>query len=292
MASTPRGRSWKNHPVPIVIVSGQPGDQMAATFRAVEAGALAFVPRPMGIGHEDHTAGTDAFIQAVRLMAEVKVVRRWKKTAAVPGSATGLQPSRPIGAYRKSGDSNIVVIGASTGGPVALRTLIAGLPADFPLPILAVQHIAAGFVQGFVDWLALSSQLPIHLAKQGEIPLPGHVYLAPDEVHLGLGLDGAMVLDKGLPENGLRPAVSYLFRTAAKRFGANVIGILLSGMGADGAEELKRMQELGAVTIVQDKESSVVHGMPGVAIALGAAAYILSPEEISTLLKDLTHRRS
>ncbi|MFV3074541.1 chemotaxis-specific protein-glutamate methyltransferase CheB [Niveispirillum fermenti] len=270
-------------PVPIVIVSGAVQDEMVATFKAVEAGALAFVRRPAGLGHDDHEAEADALVTAVRLMSEVKVVRRWKRppTARRPGlpslPGTVIQTERP----------RVVAIGASTGGPLALQTILSMLPADFPLPILVVQHIAHGFVHGFANWLGGGSALPVHVATDAVEPLPGNVYVAPDDRHMGLDAHGRIWLEKGPPEAGLRPAVSHLFRAVAAHHGGRAVAVLLSGMGADGADEMCQLRALGAATIAQDAASSVVHGMPGVAIERGGARFILPPQEIAAKLVSL-----
>jgi two-component system chemotaxis response regulator CheB len=181
-----------------------------------------------------------------------------------------------------------VAIGASTGGPLAIQEILSGLPKNFPAPILIVQHIAAGFVQGFTDWLANSSGLPVKIAAPGEYPLPGRAYVGPDDVQMGIGNDGRILLSKGEPENGLRPSISWLFRSVAEVFGKNAVGVLLTGMGKDGVQELKLMKEKGAVTIAQDRESSVIYGMPGEAVSLNAAAYILPPAKIAAFLCGLS----
>jgi two-component system chemotaxis response regulator CheB len=168
--------------------------------------------------------------------------------------------------------------------------ILSGLPKDFPLPILIVQHIAAGFTQGFVEFLAQSSNLPIQLSVHGQQVVRGRVYVAPDGFHMTVASGGRIWLDTGEPENGLRPSVSRLFRSVAKAYGQSAIGVLLTGMGKDGAFELKLMREQGAVTIAQDKETSVVHGMPGEAIRLGGATYVLPPEKISIMLTSLVAR--
>ena len=147
--------------------------------------------------------------------------------------------------------------------------------------------MAPGFVQGFAEWLAQSSGFPVHIPTDGEYPLPGHAYVAPDGVHMGVGTGGRVILSADEPENGLRPSVSYLFRCVAQVFGRQAVGILLTGMGRDGAEELRLMKDGGAVTIAQDKESSVVHGMPGEAIKLDAATYVLPVEKIAAALTRL-----
>jgi two-component system chemotaxis response regulator CheB len=143
------------------------------------------------------------------------------------------------------------------------------------------------------EWLNQTTSLQIHIASHGTTPLPGHVYLAPDDFHMGIGINGAIVLTKEEPENHLRPSVSFLFRSLAKVCGANALGLLLTGMGKDGAEELKLMKDQGAITIAQDQKSSVVHGMPGAAIALGAAMHVLPAGKIAdALIALVNHRKS
>lgn len=287
------------YPVPIVIVSGAVTDQVSATFRAIEAGALAFVPQPVASGSGEKRS-TAELVRTVRLMAEVKVVRRWSNLPAVgrskpvntaPGGV--VRPVTPVGptpALRATNakPAKMVVIGASTGGPIALRTILSGLDRRFPLPILVVQHISPGFLDGFCEWLGQATTLTVRAAIDGEYPVAGHVYLAPDGAHMGLRASGTIFLDKNPAESGVRPSVSYLFRSAAACIGAEALAVLLSGMGADGAAELKQLKDLGAVTIAQSLESSAVHGMPGVAIALGGATHILDPDGVPPLLIQLT----
>jgi len=181
----------------------------------------------------------------------------------------------------------VVAVGASTGGPPVLQGILAALPRDFPVPVLLVQHIAPGFTQGFADWLAQSSSLPVQVGVHGQPALPGHVYVAPDSFHMAIAAQGRIRLNPDEPENGLRPSVSHLFRSVAHTYGPRAIGVLLTGMGKDGALELKLMKEQGAVTIAQDRDTSVVHGMPGEAIKLGGATYVLPPEKIRIALTSL-----
>jgi two-component system chemotaxis response regulator CheB len=175
-------------------------------------------------------------------------------------------------------------MGASTGGPPVLQTILSGLPKDFPVPLLIVQHIARGFLPGMVDWLSQTTGLRVQIAAHGAIPLPGHAYVAPDDFHLAADARGHLVLAREDAEGGLRPAVSYLFRSLADSYGANAVGVLLTGMGKDGAAELKRMKAHGAYTIAQDRDSSIVHGMPGAAIELGAATQVLPADKIAGAL--------
>src|SRR5258708_34521311 len=138
-------------------------------------------------------------------------------------------------------------VGASEGGQPVLQTILAALPGSFPIRVLIVQHIAAGFTQGLAEWLAQSSSLSIHIPTHGQSVLPGHVYVAPDGLHMAVGADGHVQLRLDEPENGLRPSVACLFRSVAKAYGTSAVGVLLTGMGKDAAWEVKLMKEQGAV---------------------------------------------
>jgi len=274
-------RIMEVQPTPIVIVSGSSTVKEAATaFKAIEAGALAVAPRPEGIGHPEHEAKAKELIQTVKLMSEVKVVRRWLRPKRE------ITPSVPqVGIEKTLTKIQMVAIGASTGGPIALQTVLSGLAKDFPVPVLIVQHIAVGFLEGLVDWLAQSTGFPVHIATDGEHPRPGHVYVAPDGFHMVMKAGNRIALTGEEPRDGLRPSVSHLFASVAKVFGKNAVGVLLTGMGKDGADELKRMKDRGAITIAQDEESSIVYGMPGEAVKLDAATFVLSIEKIPEVLE-------
>lgn len=285
-------RIMETEPVPIVIVSGSfDPHENTKTFRAMEAGALTVLRRPAGIGHPDYESNAKELLQTVKLMSEVKVVRRWKKTRLESTLPSAVKPLVEKVA-KVPAKIKVIALGASTGGPPVLQTILAMLPKDFPVPVLIVQHMASGFITSFIEWLAQSSGLPVHLASQGELMLPGHVYVAPDERQMKVDHGGKIVLTQDAPENGLRPSVSYLFRSLATVYGSNAVAGLLTGMGRDGAEELRQMKEKGAVTFVQDKESSVVHGMPGEAIKLDAATYILAPDKIAAVLVSLVNSKN
>ncbi len=279
----------ETHPTPIVIVSENTDPrQVATTFHAMEAGAVAVLRRPAGIGHPDHEATASELVQVVKLMSEVKVVKRWPHLWRPPMS--------PIQAKADCAGVDakvrVVAIGASTGGPFVLQTILAALSKDFPVPVLIVQHMAAGFIQGFVQWLSQTSGLPVHIAAHDEQLRPGHAYVAPDGYQMRVNPNEKIALRKDEPENGLRPSVSYLLRSVAEVYGRDAVAGLLTGMGRDGADELKLLKEKGAITFAQDKESSVVHGMPGAAIKIGAATLILSLEKIAATLTSLAKHRT
>jgi two-component system chemotaxis response regulator CheB len=282
-------RIMETRPTPIVIVSAANDSDTTTAFQSIESGALAILQTPCGPNHPEHEGHSADLLRTVKMMSEVKVVRRWPRVRRVvtPPAARAsnefqFQPAQP--------PIRLVAIGASTGGPPALQTILAGLPKDFPVPILIVQHIADGFTRYFVEWLTQSSKLPIHLPTHDQPVLPGHVYVAPDGLHMAITADGRIQLIGAEVENGLRPSVSYLFRSVAKAYGPGGVGVLLTGMGKDGAWELKSMKEEGALTIAQDRDTSTVYGMPGEAVRLGGASYVLSPEKIHLLLANLAVR--
>ncbi|HSI94809.1 MAG: chemotaxis-specific protein-glutamate methyltransferase CheB [Methylophilaceae bacterium] len=276
----------ENTPTPIVIVTGSSTtDEMSTTLSALEAGALAVMKRPTGVGHPDHAATARELIQTVKLMSEIKVVKRWAKhkvPTATPSDMTMPEMVPPAPSSHKH--LRLVAIGSSTGGPLVLQQLLTRLPKDFPLPIIIVQHIAQGFTEGFVQWLTEASGFPVRLAVHGQVMMPGHAYVVPNGFQPSIDAYARITLKKDPPENGHCPSVSCLFRSVAQAYGASAVGVLLTGMGKDGAAELGLMRANGALTIAQDKESSVVHGMPGEAIALGAAAYVLGPDKIASAL--------
>ncbi len=291
-------RIMETCPTPIVIVSGNVAAEAGHDdVRAVAAGAVATVARPNGIGHPDHAASAQRLIDMVKLMSEVKVVRRWPRSGPPPMHP--VPQALPDAARAVS----VIAIGASTGGPLVLQSILAALPAKLPVPVLIVQHMAPGFVESFAEWLQQSTGFPVHMAADGEVMLPGHAYVAPDGRHLGVRDQGVrnlgprqgarLLLSDAPPECGVKPAVSFLFRSLAATAAPHVAAVLLTGMGRDGVDELKRLKQAGALTIAQDEKSSVVFGMPGQAVEAGAVSHVLPPDGIADLLGGLTfHGRS
>jgi len=203
-------RIMETHPTPIVIVSGAAdATDTAKAFRAIESGALVVLRKPSGVGHPDHDQNASDLIRTVKVMSEVKVVRRWPRFRPVETlpvvSVPAEFPFQSVQTHIK-----IVAIGASTGGPPVLQTILAGLPRNFPVPLLIVQHIAAGFTQGFVDWLAQSSSLPVHVPVHGQPVLPGQAYVAPDGLHMAVGADGLMIEVHDQPERALSDGAQAL----------------------------------------------------------------------------------
>lgn len=272
-------------PTPIVMVSASLSrDEVVMTFEALKAGALMVVDKPGGPDHPNHVETAKRLVEAVKLMAEVKVVRRWRRQEQVAG-VKGVRDQGHAGPFR------LVAIGASTGGPPVVAEILRGLPCDLKVPILVVQHIAPGFTEGLSEWLGMSTRLTVKLAETGETIRSGTAYLAPDGSQMGVTPEGRIRLMKGSTGETFCPSASYLFQSVAESYGRLAIGILLTGMGRDGADGLKRLRNVGGMTIAQDEESSVVFGMPGEAIRLGAAEYVLSPEQIAETIRSLATTR-
>lgn len=278
----------ETNPVPVIIVSANLDPREVATnFRAMEAGALAIIVRPSGIGYPDHERTAQALIRYVKAMAEVPVVRRWPRSRQAEKPAC----SPEVSIRRDTPEMRLVAIGASTGGPIVIQQILAALSPDFPAPVLVVQHMARGFIGGFVGWLVNSAGIDAKVAQHGERVRPGCTHVAPDGFNMGVDRNGRVILSACNGANNHCPSVSHLFRSVAESYGETAVGVLLTGMGRDGAEELLLMKERGGVTIAQDKASSVVYGMPGAAARLDAAAYLLPPDAIAKMLQSLADRK-
>lgn len=262
-------------PLPIVVVSAcWSPEEIDLTFRAMDAGAVEILPKPRD--GEPLESYAQELTAKVRRAASVRVL-----LPAPRHRAPKRLPSL------RSEELQVVAVGASTGGPQALKVLLPRLPAAFPLPILLVQHITPGFEEGFVDWLGTLTPLPVRLARGGEgLSSPG-ILVAPAGAHLEADGTGRTVLSDAAPEHGVRPSVSVLFRSVARRYGNRGAAVLLSGMGRDGAEALGAIRQAGGTTFAQDEETSLIWGMPGEAVRLGTAEHVLPPEGIATVLSGM-----
>lgn len=283
----------ETNPVPIVIVTASlVQEEVENTWRSVEAGAVAVLQKPGFFDKGRPGGAADKLVQTVKVVSEVKVVRRWTRRPAPGATASPPPPPRPprpaeVAAPVPGPTVRMVAIGSSTGGPSVLQTILSGLPGDFPVPVTVVQHISPGFTAGFVDWLNQTSGLKVQMGGAGQVALPGNVYVAPDGLHMKVDNRCRISTTSEDEQSTIRPSVACLFRSVAEAFGEKAVGVLLTGMGRDGAAELKMMRDRGAVTIAQDKETCVVFGMPGEAVKLGAARYTLPPPKIADMLNKL-----
>jgi two-component system chemotaxis response regulator CheB len=180
-----------------------------------------------------------------------------------------------------------IMIVASTGGPQAIQTVLRGLGPDLPVPVLIVQHISQGFADGMASWLSTSCPQTVRIAEHGEAPSAGVVYLAPGDRHLLVTRRGTLALSSAPPVGGFRPSGTLLFESGCEYYGAQAVGVLLTGMGEDGAVGLAALRKAGSTTIAQDEASCVVYGMPAAAVALGAAEQVLPVREIAGEIRTL-----
>jgi two-component system chemotaxis response regulator CheB len=271
-----------NYPRPILVVSVSVEPGSPNIFRLIEAGAVDIYAKPRDILSGDMNKLANELASKIRILAGVRVFRRTNNALGAPVSK--LSP-KPAVMPRPQIPVRIVVIGASTGGPQALHNILVHLSAAFPVPIVCVQHIGSTFLSEMVAWLAEVSPLPVRKATQGESPQPGIVYFSPEDTHLELGKNGCFELTLAQPYDGHRPSVTVTMRAVARCFGASTLGVLLTGMGRDGAEGMASIAAAGGITIAQDEASSVIYGMPKVAVELGAVQHILPLEQIAPALE-------
>ncbi len=269
-------------PTPIVVVSANvDDDELSIAMNALRAGALSVVEKPVGVSNEAFEAMAHRLTNQFAIMSQVKVVRQ--------GIDRGLRfgtNDAPVPQPTRAQSYSTIGIVASTGGPQALVQLLGALGPDFPLPILLVQHITASFLDGFVSWLSGVTPLTACIASGGEVPLPGRVYLAPVDRHLALERGRLSVIDRP-PIYSQRPSGSVLLRSMAVDIGRRGIGVILTGMGVDGADGLAEMKTAGAYTIAEDESTCVVYGMPAAAAKLGAVKEMLPLPAIATRLRQL-----
>lgn len=271
-------RIMRDVPAPVVIVTASGGPAVQASLDAVAAGALTFLAKPKGPAFPDWERERDRFVRTLRLMAVVKVVRRWEVEPARPSLTA--PPPRAMG----TSPIEIAAIVSSTGGPGALRQIVGALPRGFSLPLLVVQHITEGFVDGLVEWLDRNSVVRVKTAAHGEHIEPGTVYVAPTDAHLGATQDMRIVLSDAEPIGGFRPSGTYLLRSVAQSFGTRALGIVLTGMGRDGVDGAGDLHAAGGRVLAQDEASSVVYGMPQAAVQAGVCDAVLSLSEIAGAL--------
>ncbi|MFP2934746.1 CheB methylesterase domain-containing protein, partial [Pyxidicoccus sp. 3LG] len=188
-----------------------------------------------------------------------------------PAPAPVIPPAMPVPVKPA-----VVALAASTGGPAALFRVLSELPADFPVPLLVVQHIAIGFGQGLATWLRTAGPLPVKVAEDDEPLLPGHVYLAPDDRHLGVRSEMRAEVSRAAPVNGFRPSATWLFRSVTRACGPASLAVVLTGMGQDGLEGVRELHGAGGRVLAQDEATSVVYGMPGVVVGANLAHEVVA----------------
>lgn len=265
-------------PTPIVIVSAVTQRDVDLSLTATQAGALIALPKPDSPGSERYEEQRAELISMIRAMSQVKVVRRWSNERRTAGRSH--RRVRPAAI-------DLVAVAASTGGPAALRELLARLPADFDVPVLLVQHIARDFTSGFAHWLGGGLPLTVKLAESAAELRPGAVYVAPDNVHLGVARGSRIEIAHSAPIDGFRPSATYLFESVARSVGNRAVGVIMTGMGSDGAAGLVRLHDAGGYVIGQNEASSIVYGMAKEAWERGAVDELLPLDRIAPRLVEL-----
>ncbi|AJE04512.1 chemotaxis protein [Geobacter pickeringii] len=270
-------------PMPVVMISSLTEKSSFITLHALELGAVDYITKPKLDIRSGIMEYAREIADKIRIAARARLKRpgpgHIQRTVEPKQGADAVLPAR---SRCFAGTEKVIVIGASTGGTEALRELLATLPADFP-GILITQHMPEAFTRTFAKRLDGACRLSVKEAEHGDRILPGHAYLAPGNRHLLLARSGANYvaeLADGPPVNRHRPSVDVLFRSAANSAGNNAVGVILTGMGDDGADGMAEMRQAGAFTIAQDEESCVVFGMPKEAIARGGVAEVVSLPEI------------
>lgn len=272
-------------PTPVVVVSALLDADIDLSFRALQAGALAVVEKPPARHDPTFPDKQRQLVTTLAVMAGVHVIRRWE-------NAPGRNSVREASEFAASAvvRPELIAIGASAGGPSALSTLLKGLPADLPVPVVVVQHMPDEFISGLARWLSEGSPVPVRVASDGLVLAPGMVHLSPGAAHLTVARRGQTLVAQLVHEPGkyrYRPSVDVLFESVAQVCGQASIGILLTGMGDDGAAGMLAMRETGAHTLAQDKTSCTVFGMPAAAIELGAAEQVIPLSRLSTVVLNL-----
>lgn len=260
-------------PRPIVMVSSSMGDEGRRSVEAMATGALAVIRKPGSVIHATYEYDRQNLIRTLELMADVPVVTRHPPRP----TRTAVVTTRPPATQQ----ADILAIAASTGGPAAVQTVLSGLGNHFPMPVLLVQHIASGFVEALVDWLNTTIPLQVRVARNDEPMKPGSIYLAPDNHHLLVRKQGFVSTRSHTSQDRYCPSADVLFQSVAEVYGAQAIGVILTGMGDDGSRGLRAMRERGAQTFAQDEASCVVYGMPQAAVAAGAIVKVVALDQIA-----------
>lgn len=273
------------NPRPILIVSSESRDGAAVTLKALQLGAIDFVPKPSNGIDLDMTSVRDELCRKLKMAAKVRVVRT--ATRSKPAETNGKHPapvatkqSPAVSLPRPGGKFPIVVVASSTGGPATWMKLASYFVPDFPAAVLVVQHMPGNFTGQFSQQLAEVAQIKVKEAEGGEMIAPGQIYVCPGSHHMRVLPNGRIALDDGPRINGYRPCADVAFESAAEFAGPLTIGVILTGMGNDGAKGVQAIKAAGGHTIAQDESTAVIFGMPQEAIKTGAVDQVLPIESI------------
>ncbi len=282
-------RVMAKYPRPILVISNAVGEQDTDNvFQLLQAGAIDVFPKPTTGLVSDYEKIGIKLVNKLKLIAGVKVFTKRSMLTSAPTlpPITVRETNSTQVEYQGTTQIKAIAIGASTGGPQALQKILALLPQNLSVPVFCTQHISPGFLKGLVDWLAVKCQLPIKIAVEGQYPNLGTVYFAPEGSHLEISSFGKFICANESKVDGHCPSVTANFKSVAQYYGKHAVGILLTGMGRDGAAGMQAISQAGGITIAQDEKTCIVFGMPREAIALNAAQYVLPLKEIMPFLLD------
>ncbi len=267
-----------HYPTPILVFSSAVNNkEMDIAFQAISRGALDVLGKPSNIIAGSQETVRQDLVAKIRLLSRIHVIShvRGKKRAKTKEARKAPLPAPAPDKIRRQ----VLAFGASTGGPRALVEIFREIPANIRTPIVIVQHIAPSFAEGMAEWLSREASLKITIATEGQMLRAGEAYLAPTDQHLVVEKN-RVHLSQDDPVNACRPSVDVLFDSVANYYGENSLAVLLTGMGKDGAEGMRKIHDLKGYTIVQDESTSVIFGMPRAAIDAGAADEVLPLSEI------------
>ena len=273
-------RIMAQRPTPIVVVSASvEAEDLQISINALRAGALSVVEKPVGVRHQDYETLAKRLCTQLVIMSQVQVIRQRTRTR------DGTSPSLPM--RRKPHSLHGIGIVASTGGPNALQKVLGELPSTFPIPIFLVQHITAAFLSGFVRWLNEQCLMEVVEAEFGQVPQPGTIYVAPADRHLEVHQSGLWLTASDLVCQQ-RPSGTVLLRSLAECYRESACGVVLTGMGSDGADGMLAIRQAGGYTLAEDESTAVVYGMPDAAVRTGCVDEVLPQPEIGPRLIELT----
>jgi two-component system chemotaxis response regulator CheB len=274
-------RIMASQPTPIVVIADAVEERgLHISMNALRAGALSVVEKPLGPARQGYEQAAEAICTQLYIMSQVLVIRR-RGTGGAAAPAVGLNAPEPVSAPLQPA---LVGIAASTGGPPALARVLAALPKALPVPVLVVQHMGAPFMEGFATWLDGLVPPRVRIAEDRTLPQPGEIYVAPGDRHLSVSAGGLLQVSDEPPVSNQRPSADTLFHSMARTLGPRGLGILLTGMGEDGARGLTALHQVGGFTIAEDETSAVVYGMPAAAVRLGGVSASLPLEMIGPRL--------
>lgn len=277
-------RIMSERPTPIVVVSASvESADLQITMNALQEGALTVLEKPTGVTSGEYAVLAERLCTQLAIISQVKVVRRHATARPITP-----MPRSPL--FRLAGFRALGIV-SSTGGPKALMEILPGLGENFPLPVLVVQHITSSFLEGFASWLQDTSPFAVEIVRDRRIPARGSIYIAAPDHHLRIE-GGFVEVDQGYPVCAQRPSGTVLFESMAEALGNQALGVLLTGMGEDGAEGLVRLRQSGGHTIAEDESTAVVYGMPAEAVRLGGVSESLPLPAIAPRILELIQPRT